>query len=57
MSGRRNQVDWVDDAEERREKEIQEHARRQARKDKYSERKNGEETPTARPRAKTGPRN
>lgn len=31
--------DWVDDVEERREREIQEHARRQARKEKYLERK------------------
>ena len=32
--------DWVDDAEERRERETQEHARRQARKEKLNARTN-----------------
>lgn len=31
--------DWVDDAEERREREIQEHARRVARREKANQRK------------------
>jgi hypothetical protein len=49
------QRDWVDEDIERRHKEEQEHARRQARKDKYSERSNSEKATPAGPRAKTQP--
>jgi hypothetical protein len=45
--------DWVDDADERREREIQEHARRVARREKVRERQKGESAPQNRARTKT----
>lgn len=48
-----NTEDWIDDVEERREREIQEHARRQARKDKLRERQNGEASAQDSPRTRT----
>jgi len=43
----RDTLDWVDDSEERRQREEQEYARRQARKDKHA-RRDSEEDPTDR---------
>ena len=40
--------DWVDKDDERREREIQEHARRKARQEKLRERSNSEKVETDR---------
>lgn len=50
---KRDQTDWVDDAEERRYKEEQEHARRKARQEKYDQRQESEGPAQDRTRAKT----
>ncbi len=42
--------DWVDADERRREKEVLEHARRIARKEKANQRQESESTPANRPR-------
>lgn len=44
--------DWMDDADERRQREEQEHARRQARREKQRERTSVEEAAPHRARTK-----